>query len=162
MQYINFVLDFLGNLFENKCEYSTTINSHRSAISAYHNLVEGKPVTQLISVCNLMTGVFNKNPPKPKYIFICDVEKVLKYIRTLPTSSEMSDRILLLKLTNLLFFFTSAGRCREICFFDIRYMVKTVSSYKFYFSKSTKSSKKGKTPPCLELLAYPQDRDSYV
>ena len=66
---INFVFNFLGNLFENKYEYST-INSHRSAISAYHNLVEGKPVGQHISVCNLITGVFNKNPPKPKYTFI--------------------------------------------------------------------------------------------
>ena len=58
---MNFVLNFLGNLFENKHEYSS-INSHRSAISAYHNLVEGKPVEQHISVCNLMTSVFNKNP----------------------------------------------------------------------------------------------------
>ena len=41
-------------------------------------------------------------------------------------------------------------------------MVKTVSSYKFHFSKLTKSWKKGKAPSCLELRAYPQDRDSCV
>ena len=49
-----------------------------TAISAYHNLVE-EPVGQGILVCNLMTDVFNKNPPKPKYIFIWDVEKVKLY-----------------------------------------------------------------------------------
>ena len=44
---INFVVNFLGNLFESKYEYST-INSHKTVISAYHNLVEGKPVGQHI------------------------------------------------------------------------------------------------------------------
>ena len=154
------MLNFLGNLFENKYEYST-INSYRSAISAYHNLVEGKSVGQHISVCNLMTGVFNKNPPKPKYTSVRDVEKILKYIKTVPTNRELSDRMLLLKLTSLLFL-TSAGRFHEICHLDIRYMVKTFSSYKFHFSKLTKSWKKGKAPPCLELRAYCQGRDSCV
>ena len=152
------MLNFLGNLFENKYEYST-INSYRSAISAYHNLVEGKSVGQHISVCNLMTGVFNKNPPKPKYTSIRDVEKILKYIKTVPTNTELSDRMLLQKLTSFLFL-TSAGRFHEICHLDIRYMVKTFSSYKLHFSKLIKSSKKKKAPPCLELRAYPHDRDS--
>ena len=41
-------------------------------------------------------------------------------------------------------------------------MVKTFSSYKFHFSRLTKSWKKGKAPPCLELRAYHQDRDLCV
>ena len=36
-----------------------------TAILAYHNLVEDEPAGQGISVCNLMTSVFNKNPQKP-------------------------------------------------------------------------------------------------
>ena len=63
---------------------------------AYHNLVERKPEGQHISVCNLMTGVFSRNLPKPKYTFICDVEKVLKCIKILPTNTELPDRTLLL------------------------------------------------------------------
>ena len=62
---------------QNKYEHST-IDSHMTAISAYHNLVE-EPVGQGILVCNLMTDVFNKNPPNSKYIFIWDVEKVKLY-----------------------------------------------------------------------------------
>ena len=52
-----------------------------TAISAYHNqlTIEEEPVGQGISVCNLVTDAFNKNPPKPKYIFIWDVEKVKPY-----------------------------------------------------------------------------------
>ena len=108
-----------------------------------------------------MTGVFNKNTPKPKHSFIWDVEKVLKYIKTLPTNTEFSDRTLLLKPPNLLFL-TSSGRYHKICYFDIRYMVKTFSSNKFHFSKSTKNWKKGKATPCLELRTYTQDRDLCV
>ena len=59
-------------------------------------------------------------------------------------------------------FLTSGSRCHKICYLDIRYMVKTVSSCKFHFSKLTKSWKKGKASPCLELRAYPKDRYSCV
>ena len=127
---INFMLHFLGNLFENKYEYST-LNAHRSAISAYHNLVE-RTGGQHISVCNLMTGVFNKNPPKPKYTFISNVEKVLKSIKTLPTNTELSGRTLLLNLTSLLFL-TSAGRYHKICYLGTCYMVKTFRHTNFIF-----------------------------
>ena len=74
------MLNFLRNLFQNKYEYST-IDSQMTAISAYHNqlTIEEEPVGQGISVCNLVTDAFNKNPPKPKYIFIWDVEKVKPY-----------------------------------------------------------------------------------
>ena len=41
-------------------------------------------------------------------------------------------------------------------------MVKTFPSYKFHFSNLTKSWKKRKAPPCLELRAYRHDRDSCV
>ena len=83
--------NLLGNLFGNKYEYST-INSHRSAISAYHDLVEGKAVGHHISVCSLMTDVLKKNPPTPKHTIIWDFEKVLKHIKILPTNTELSDR----------------------------------------------------------------------
>ena len=80
---------------------------------------------------------------------------------TLPINLELSIRTLLLKLTRLLFL-TSTGRCLEIWYLDIRYMVKTVLPYKFDFLKLIKNLKKGKAPPCLEVREYPQDRDSCV
>ena len=58
-----------------------------------------------------------------------DVEKVLKCIKTLPTNIEFPYRTLLLKLTSLLFL-TPADKRHKVCYVDIRYMVKAVSSYK--------------------------------
>ena len=40
-------------------------------------------------VSGLMTGVFNMNPPKPKYVFIWDVEKVLSYFNNLSINEEL-------------------------------------------------------------------------
>ena len=48
--YINFVLDFLEHLTEQKLAYST-INSHRSVKSAYYDLVDNMPISQQPKVC---------------------------------------------------------------------------------------------------------------
>ena len=59
------VLDFLGELFDAGYEYRT-INSHRSAISAYHQTIDGKGLGFNDKVCKLLSGVFNLRPPQPK------------------------------------------------------------------------------------------------
>ena len=102
-----------------------------------------------------MTGVFNKNPPKPKYIFVWDVEKVLKYIKTLSTNTEFSERTLLLKL----------HFCRQVprdLLFGYTLYGEDFSIIRISFFKVNKELEKGKAPPCLELRAYPQDRNSCV
>ena len=57
-------------------EYST-INSHRLAISVNHDYVYNRPAGQHPRVRALMKGTFNANPPKPKYVLIRDMAKVL-------------------------------------------------------------------------------------
>ena len=120
-----------------KFEYFT-INTYRSALSAYHEKVDNQPVGKRSKVCNLMTGVFNRNPPKPRYVFIWDIEQVLTFIREMPNNTELSDRNINLKLAILLFL-KSAERCHEICYLNIKFMVRTSSFFKFFFAKVTKS-----------------------
>ena len=67
---VNFVLDFLAHLFEKKIGLFNT----RSAISVYHDLVDNMPIGQHPKVCTLMTKVFNRNPPNPKYVSTWDVK----------------------------------------------------------------------------------------
>lgn len=131
------MLDYLANLFEENYEYST-INCHRSAISAFHKKIDNYDVGTHPKVCSLMSGIFNERPPTPKYVFIWDVDQVLSYLGKLAGNGDSSDRDLNLKLAALLFL-TSSGRCHEIGHLDIRYKVKTSYSYKFYFAKVTKS-----------------------
>jgi len=95
-------LDFLGELFEADYEYRT-INCHRSAISAYHSLIDGKRVGSNAKVCDLLSGVFNSRPPQPKYTFIWDIQIVLNYIKSNWSNNEnLSDKQLSLKLSMLL------------------------------------------------------------
>ena len=65
-----------------------------------------------------MTYVFHADPPKPKCVFIWDIEKVLSYLNNLPMTKEISDRFLLVKLTTLPSL-TSAGRGHEIRYLNV-------------------------------------------
>ena len=139
-------------MFHAGLEYST-INTHRSSISAFHDPIEGFSVGKHPKVCNLMAGVFNKRPPKPKYCFVWDVETVLKYLKCLPPNDLLSTKMLTLKLTMLLAL-TSASRCSEIKNLDINYLAKSESKYCFNISKPTKTSKPGKPLPILEFERF--------
>ena len=150
---LNLVLDYLASLFERGYEYKT-INSHRSAISACHRKIANSNVGKHPKVSSLLSGIFNERPPKPKYLFVWDVDQVLGYLESLPNNDALSDQLLSLKLTALLFL-TSSGRCHEICSLDERYKVMTSTSFKFVFTKVTKSWVKGKPPPSLEFKEFP-------
>ena len=63
------ILNFLVFLYEKRYEYSS-INSHRSGISAYHVHIDNNPVGQHPSVCQLMIPIFNNRPPKPRHTFV--------------------------------------------------------------------------------------------
>ena len=138
---LSFAPDFLEDLFHTGLEYST-INTHRSSISAFHDPIEGFSVGKHTKVCNLMTGAFNKRPPKPKYCFVCDVETVLKYLKYLPPNALLSTKMLTLKLTMLLAL-TSASRCSEIKNLNINSSAKSESKYGFNISKPTKLANQG-------------------
>ena len=58
------ILDYLAYLSENGFQYRT-IGCHRSAISAFHEHIDRKPVGQHPQVCALMSGVINNRPPQP-------------------------------------------------------------------------------------------------
>ena len=91
-----------------------------------------------------MTGLFNKNPPKPRYVFLWDIEHVLTFIEGMTNKTELADRHINLKLAILLFL-KSAGQCHEICYLNIKLMVTASSSFKFFFTKVTEKLEEGET-----------------
>ena len=82
MTTVNEFLNLLAFLFEKGFEYSST-NGHRSAISAYHMQINNNPIGKHPRVWTLMTGIFNKRSPKPRFIFIWDTKKVLNHLNEL-------------------------------------------------------------------------------
>ena len=106
-------------------------------------------------VCALLGGIFNNRPPKPRYTFIWDVDKVLLYLRSLD-SKNLSDKLLRVKLVMLLSL-TAASRCSELVNLDVRYMTRSESTYTFHFAKLFKSWRKGKAPPAIVFHKYSSD-----
>ena len=105
---LNEVLDYLAKLFEDGLAYSS-IGVCRSALSAYHDPIDGFRLGEHPKVSALLAGIYNKRPPQPRYTFIWDVDTLLRYLKSLPGDQSLSDRLLTFKLTSLLAL-TSAGR----------------------------------------------------
>ena len=76
---VNYIINFLSEKFDKGLQYRT-LNSLRSAISAYHAHIDGKSVGGHPKVRTLLAGIFNERPPQPR-CFIWDEEIVLQYIR---------------------------------------------------------------------------------
>ena len=119
---LKFILNYLAELFHMGYEYRT-INCHRSAISAYHSPINSVPVGKHPRICSLLnTSQFNNRPPKPRYTFIWDVDKVLIYLKTLPNNEALSASLLVHKLAMLLAL-TAVSRCSELCHLNTKYGV---------------------------------------
>ena len=78
---IHQILEFLSQLFQNGLQYRT-INNYRSAISAFHEHIQGKPVGEHPRICSLVVGAFNSRPPQPRYCFIWNVQTVIDFIKS--------------------------------------------------------------------------------
>ena len=59
------ILNFPAFLYEKVYLYSS-INSHRSEISAYYVHIDNNFIGKNPKVCTLMKGIFNSRPPKPR------------------------------------------------------------------------------------------------
>ena len=151
------ILDYLAELFETGLEYST-IGSHRSAISAFHDPIENKKIGEHPRVSALMTGVFNQRPPQPRYTFIWDVETVLIYLRSQPEDNDLSNKLLTLKLV-LLIALTSASRASELTNLNKKCLLRSEVYYVFHQNKLSKTwSKDRPKPQNVKLYKFFEDK----
>ena len=132
------------------------MNSHRSATSAYHVHIDNNPIGQYPRVCTLMTGIFNNRPPKRRYNFVWDIEKILNYLSKLSENLSLPIRVLSHKLA-LLLSLTTASRVSEICQLNTEYIIEVEDKIAFTFHKLTKSWRKGRPPLSVEFCAYLQN-----
>ena len=79
---MNNVLECLNSLFYHEKLLYKTIGLHISVISAYYVHVDDKPVGQYPLVCSLLSGTFNSRSSQSKYLFVCDVQVVLNFIKS--------------------------------------------------------------------------------
>jgi hypothetical protein len=94
------VLNFLAEQQERVQYY--TLAGYRSAISHFHDKVEGVPVGKHALVKDLMKGAFRSNPPIPKCTQTWDVNTVLVYIQEMGPNTALNQKEVTLKLAMLL------------------------------------------------------------
>ena len=150
---INEMLDYLTDLCKQGLQYRT-INNHRSTISAFHEPIQGKHVGEHPRVCALLAEIFNSRPPQPKYCFIWNVQTVIEFIRKeWGKNQELPGKFLTYKLA-MLMALTSASRALGLQQLNIRFMVKTPSSFTFTLNKLRKAWKKGKSLPSVVFHSF--------
>ena len=136
------VLEFLADLFDQGLKYRT-INNYRSAISAKHEMVEGKPVGEHRDVCRLMKGINNERPPEPRYCSTWDITTALDYVKSLGENQALSDKNISLKLS-LLLAITSAHRGAKLRQLKVNLMNLHEEFVDFSLAGKLKTSKQGK------------------
>ena len=149
------VVNFLSWMFDAGFEHST-INGHRSAISAYHPMIAGVKVGQHDLVVRVMDGVFNGRPPKPRYAETWDVAQVLDHIRGLGENSVMSIAVLTHK-TAMLMALCSACRGSELRAADIGFMVDSGTEVRFEIAALTKSKRVSNPHFSIVFEQYPKE-----
>ena len=146
----------MSQLFQNGFQYRT-INNYRSATSAFHDYIQGKPVGEHPRICSLVAGIFNSRPPQLRYCFIWNVQTVIDFIKSeLGENEDLSDKYLTYKLTMLLAL-TSTSQVLGLQHLDIRFMTKGTNNYMFTFGKLHKPWRKGKSPPSLKVYSFEED-----
>jgi hypothetical protein len=135
------VLDFLSELHEEGKAYRS-INVSRSMLSATLSKIEGYDVGKHPLVIKLMLGIFNSNPPKPRYNSFWDIGSVLSYLEGLGPDTSLSFKNLSSKLVMLLAL-TSLFRVSEIAAIDFKSIVFSGPVVKFALSRLRKSQRKG-------------------
>ena len=149
------VADYLTDLYmKGRCY--RTLNNHRSAISAFHQPIDGCKVGQHELVCKVLNACFNARPPQPKYVVTWDVDVVLSYICSLGPNDTLSDKQLTQKLSMLLAL-ASAGRSSDIRALDLNYMTVSEGAITFELGKLTKSRRNGEGPIKLTFHVFAEN-----
>ena len=112
------ILDFLALQFHEGKEYRTT-NVYRSVLSAVLHVIDGHKAGSHPLVCQLLKGVFQLRPPQPRYATMWQVSKLVQYISSLGSNSNLSTKILSYKPVGL-FALTALDRASGLAARDLR------------------------------------------
>ena len=133
-----------------------TINNNRSAISAFHNQIQGKPVGDHPRIYSLAAGIFNRTSTTKVLFYLeysdgdwfCEIWMAKEW--------GSSGQIFAYKLTMALAL-TSAHRVLSSQHLDIRFMTKGTNNYMFTFGNFHKAWWIGKPPPSLRVYTFEED-----
>ena len=141
--FLNSILSFLADCFDEGLQYRS-LNVLRSELSSTHPKIDGYPVGQHPYVLNLMKGILNNRPPKPRYSYTWDVRQVTEYIEKMGNNSSLSLKQLSLKLATLLAI-TCPKRVSSMARLYINHLGLSPEGATFTLTRPTKTSRPDET-----------------
>ena len=126
---LNDVLLFLTDRFNTGAAYRS-VNVTHSAISSCHPKIDGYPVGQHPLVLQLLKGMLNMRPPKPRYTHTWDVHLVTKYLDCLGKTKLLPLKLLSIKLA-MLFALSCPERASSLAKLDLRHCRVTPEGVSF-------------------------------
>ena len=161
--------NFLLELYDNGSSYSA-LNTARSALSSVVHQIDGFDFGKHPIIKRFLMGVFKNRPNLPKYHTIYDPDKVLDYLREMPTwrklaskgplkvNVEIDIRVLTLKITTLLAF-ASGHRSQSLSFLSLDHMDINDNHITLYIPKIVKNTSPSFHPSPIDLPAFPEDEN---
>ena len=149
-------LEFFTYLYEQGLTYSA-ISTAWSALSSYIILEDGTSLGQHRLVSRLLKGIFQSNPPSPRYSETWDVSVVLHYLQGLSPVGTLKLKELTLKLVTLILL-VSGQRGQTVHLLNLSNMRVSANSYTFMFSKLLKQTRPGFPNPTVTLTAFSDSR----
>ena len=138
------ILLYLTEYFNSGAAYRS-VNVARSAISTSHAKLNGLPVGQNPLVIQLLKGMFNNRPPKPRYSHTWEVSSVTKYLASLGSNRSLSLKQLSWKLAMLLSL-TCPERVSALTKLDLRHCHILPEGVEFMLSSPRKRGKADQLP----------------
>ncbi|XP_064476275.1 uncharacterized protein LOC135390510 [Ornithodoros turicata] len=150
------VLNFLAHLHSDEHLAYRTINCYRSALSQTIGTCEGYPLGEHPAVSRLLRGVFNLNPPRPRYSTTWPVETVTTYIASLGPNNCLPLRLLTYKLAMLLALST-AGRSADLRLLSLKSVKRQLAGWELTLDGLRKSTRASSDWPSVFVPALPQE-----
>ena len=147
------VLHFLALQFHEDKEYRT-VNVCHSALSAVLTLIDGHKAGSHPLVCQLLKGVFQLRPPQPRYATTWRVSKVVQYISSLVSNSNLSTK--LSSYVGLLAL-TAPDRPSGHAACDLRFRYFHPEGIQFKLLELTKTARQGQDPKSCFHASFPEN-----
>ena len=150
------MLTFLTELVTSQSPEYRTLAVYTSTISQGHLPVCQTRLEDLPVVSRFMKGIFRMKPPTPRLSSTWNVKGLLEFLATLDPPSDLTLKMLSLKLAALLAL-TSSARAHELVKLDLAFASIKSYSWEFTLAKHTKVSRPGYPTRKIYLPVYPDN-----
>lgn len=149
------ILNFLAGLADKGLSYQS-VNSARSALSAFLPLIRNKRVGQSDNVCWLLKGIRNKNPPLARWNATWDVDVLLDFLREWSPLARLTLKQLTQKLVCLLLI-TSCQRVQTVTALKLSEKIEGTEDVVFRLTTRLKHNTRG-TLSLIQFKPFKEDK----